>query len=782
MAVYDALKSPQGEAIDNPQRSAASALVLVTRFLIVLTFSIFIFGNIATFAPMYEVHLFGSFVHLWNVYPGMNVTMIRTMMIVDNDIGRNITESNQSQNVRPMYLLIFCIFPFLVGVLAVEYLRHINTFRRATWTLVWKTAMVFRVKPHLPLYGTSRFSLGEWIVGVIFVLGGNCLAFYFELDMRINDSRNDGTLDYTNYYHLIGLSFGYLAIYNMAFLMLPVTRNSAWLEFFNVSYANAVKFHRWIGFLTVLSSVLHMLAYWIYWWRTGTFRASQWPCTHCDFTDSYTGYYVWFNFFGFISTMAMILIVATSFPIVRRKAYEWFYISHWLLFGVAVFFAILHWAQIIWWIFPAGLLWLVSRAASMWNALTPVKLGYVVVVATDAKDELLQIIAKRAAPGTSPQSSTYDFSVGDFVYLNVPSVSKLQWHPLTIASSPKTSLTDFSLLLKPVGDWSSQVVCYVKECQHAGVAPVMYLDGFYGGSLEMYDNYRTLCIVSGGIGVTPMLSILDDIAARVSQNSGNWSQRVVFVYSFRELSLLQLVAPVLAKLRELDPHGEYFQSCLFLTRGDYDDTALDQHLRGNELIKAPGKVSVQTAKAQAFHEPLRSSILFRAVLFVALFAIGVIVVGAARWSNGAIQGNTHFSLWPLERAFELGVFCATIIVVFIFIYVEGVMFAPKTTAEGETDGEESGPLGLDEVAADVHSVRDLLTHLDVVVGRRADMLALLKEVLETHKATVTTTAESLLSTVGVMISGSETLKVVANDAVAALGSLNFDVHEEEFEL
>lgn len=388
-------------------------------------------------------------------------------------------------------------------MLLIEYLRHINTARRLTSTLIWRFAMLMRRKPKFPVLGVSRFTVGEWVVGVVYVLGGNALCWWYEWDRRVDAATDAGTLNTSKYWNIIGISSAYLCIYNMAFLLLPVTRNSGWMEFFNVSYANGVKFHRWIGFMTVITAVVHMLGYWVYWVRLGTWQVNQLPCTNCDFTldNSGGGYYAWFNVFGFISTLALVLMIPTSFPIIRRKAYEWFYISHWVLFVIAVLFAILHWAQIIWWILPSGCVWFVSRAASSWNAMTPVSVKEFSVIG-ESEDELVKIVVKRAAPGTSPSSSSYDYKVGNFLYLNVPKISKLEWHALTIASSPKTSPTDVTLLVKPLGDWSKNLVQYAKDCNRDNM-PLMYMDGFYGASLELYEDYSSVCLVGGGIGVTP---------------------------------------------------------------------------------------------------------------------------------------------------------------------------------------------------------------------------------------------------------------------------------------
>ncbi|CAI5740326.1 unnamed protein product [Peronospora farinosa] len=793
MADYHVLKTPQvnaGSPGNQPlaQKTTSSTAVHVVRLSIVLGIAVFIFGNIATWAPLYELNLQKTMMKWWNGYP--NQPAMPAMKnhghmsnIVDTGIGRNITETGHTEMIRPTFLFIFCIFPFIVSVLLIEYLRHINTARRLTSTLIWRFAMLMRRKPKFLVLGVSRFSVGEWIFGVVYVLGGNGLCWYFQWDRRVSFASGAGLLNTSKYWNIVGISAAYLCIYNMAFLLLPVTRNSGWMEFFNISYANGVKFHRWIGFMTVITAVVHMVGYWGYWVRLGTWQVNQFPCTHCDFEldNSGGGYYAWFNFFGFISTLALVLIIPTSFPIVRRKAYEWFYISHWVLLIISVLFAILHWTQIIWWILPSGCVWFVSRAASRWNAMTPVSVKELSVIG-DGDDELVKIVVKRAAPGTSPSSSSYDYKVGNFLYLNVPRISKLQWHALTIASSPKTSPTDVTLLVKSLGDWSKSLVQYAKDCHRDNITPLIYMDGFYGASLEQYEDYSTVCLVGGGIGVTPVLAILDDLAAKLSSNGVSWTQRFTFIFTFRELSIFQAVAPVLAQLRQLDPHAQFFRVHLFAT-GVYSDIDLSHKLESSLIKEMPDAATTKSTSraARPFYEPLRSSNMIRFVMYLVLYIVAIAVVFVVKWGNGVIQGTNHFELWPLQRSFELAVFCLTIVVVYGFVYYEHAMFRRSHAATESTPIVTGTPVSkLTAFGGDVHSVGDLLGHFSVMIGKRPDMQSLLQQTLEAHK--LDDSSASLLSVVGVILSGPEALKMATNEAIYALGGGNFDVHEEEFEL
>ena len=49
-------------------------------------------------------------------------------------------------------------------------------------------------------------------------------------------------------------------------------------------------------------------------------------------------------------------------------------------------------------------------------------------------------------------SREFEFSAGDYVLINIPRISLLEWHPFTISSPPEYEL--FSLHVKNSGGWS----------------------------------------------------------------------------------------------------------------------------------------------------------------------------------------------------------------------------------------------------------------------------------------------------------------------------------------
>ena len=74
----------------------------------------------------------------------------------------------------------------------------------------------------------------------------------------------------------------------------------------------------------------------------------------------------------------------------------------------------------------------------------------------------------------------YKMVHGQYVFLNVPCIHPLQWHPFTVASSPSNPY--LILMVKEAGDWTSKLIKYLFECKKK----MIEMDDF---SSEKYDEY-----------------------------------------------------------------------------------------------------------------------------------------------------------------------------------------------------------------------------------------------------------------------------------------------------
>ncbi|RLN96065.1 hypothetical protein BBJ28_00020858 [Nothophytophthora sp. Chile5] len=690
------------------------------------------------------------------------------------------TLGGHPEMVRPTYFFFFALVPLLASLLLFERLRHWNMQRsqRQVSRFLLTLGRVLRRKPSLPVI--SRLSLGELIF--LLLLGSSNVGVFYAYWMRRHTkiiakrlAAGESTeLDFNAHLEITALTMGVSSTFNLAFLFLPATRNCAWLELLNISYANGVRYHRWLGAVTVVTAVLHGAGYYWAWIREGKWLALH-ACFTCDAGAIY-GWPLWMKLFGEIGLLCFIIIGITSLPVVRRCRYNLFYYAH-HLFVPGLVFSIMHWNNIIIWVAPTLALYVAHRVLSSSNTLHAVQVRECSLLAT--QDVVKVVLTRSIARGGQ-------YKAGQFVYLNVPAVSKLQWHPFTIASSPRTSSDSLTVLVKGLGDWTQGLVQYADDCKTSNALPTVYMDGFYGASLEMYGEYATVCLVGGGIGVTPLLAILEDMVARL-RFGASLSQKVFFIFTFRELSLLEEIHPLLMQIKELDPQERYFRLYLSLSRVPSDEL-LDQNIDHDRLAGKSRSHCESLQTPRPFVEPLRQRPTSRAVMYLAVFLVLTLAIAELKYGP-RIQRYGGTRLWPLQNFAEITLLLFLVgAVAFAFVAVE----RRSSRKELDKHAEDSVAVQLTPTetakhycyqASDAHTLRDLVAEYDVAVGLRPNLPEIMQQALMEHRVDVDSMdLQPVNSAIGVFVSGPGALKRVAENAINDIGACHFDMHEEAFEL
>uniref|UniRef100_K3WV21 FAD-binding FR-type domain-containing protein n=1 Tax=Globisporangium ultimum (strain ATCC 200006 / CBS 805.95 / DAOM BR144) TaxID=431595 RepID=K3WV21_GLOUD len=680
-----------------------------------------------------------------------------------------------NDTILSAYFVAFTVLPFLASVLMTELIRGPST-RRVASRMMIQVGAFMRRQPRI-LGFISTVGYGELLFRCM-LIGGNVLVLWHGREYqrhRHDVLLREGRASFSSSemgLQIVGMALGYNCAFNLAFLFLPATRNCAWMEFLHISYTNGVKYHIALGKMAVLTGVAHAVPFFLLWRRQGTLSQNALICFDCSLGDSSKPSTAWRNVYGELSLFFFLLVGWTSHPKVRRATFEVFYYMH-HLYIIGVIFAVMHWGPLIWWLLPTLLLYLIHRTLSSWNALHAVQ----VCEFRALPDQIVKLVLARST--TSDGSG--NFQLGQFVYLNVPAISKLQWHPFTIASSPRASTATLTILLKSLGDWTHELVAHADACNAKLQLPTILVDGFYGISLEAYEQYATVCLIGGGIGGAPLFAILEDLAARTNQE-GVLRQRVHFVFTFRELALLSEIAPVLMRLRQ----QQQFIMHLFLTKEPSDDlldtTSSDETRREDASI---------ASTTQPFVEPLQPRSL-RILVYVLVFSSSVLLIlwlenheRKVRLSFGTKETQSR----PLVLFLEIAALFVLPVLVALVLMLEGVWKGRHTHEANTDDCTTKDDLALlKQRRHDDKSpiLRELLRTLNITVGQHLNVKQLLTQVHDDDiaRAGHATRQPKLRceDTIGVFFSGPHALKRATELAVSDFGSRRFDVHTEEFEL
>jgi len=165
--------------------------------------------------------------------------------------------------------------------------------------------------------------------------------------------------------------------------------------------------------------------------------------------------------------------------------------------------------------------------------------------------------------------------LGQYVFLNFPAISKWEWHPYTLASSPLE--THYEVDIKQLGDHTAKLL----SAFQSGMHPTVRIDGPYGKVVINPRRYCSLVFVCGGIGVTPMISMLrwyylinapEEVAAKQSVHLAEY---VYFLWVVDQRSTYDVFRDTILKCaaRSQQPGFPTFVPLIHVTRDDKLDAA-----------------------------------------------------------------------------------------------------------------------------------------------------------------------------------------------------------------
>lgn len=161
------------------------------------------------------------------------------------------------------------------------------------------------------------------------------------------------------------------------------------------------------------------------------------------------------------------------------------------------------------------------------------------------------------------------YRAGQWLFIQIPSVSRQQWHPFTITSCPFDPYV--SIHMRQVGDWTraagdalgsgpaqakeydslDPMGIYEVALQQGQKMPAIRIDGPYGAPAEdVFDN-EIAVLIGTGIGVTPWAAILKNIwHMRNGPNPPTRLRRVEFIWVSKDTTSFEWFQTLLSSLEE----------------------------------------------------------------------------------------------------------------------------------------------------------------------------------------------------------------------------------------
>ncbi|KAF4364763.1 hypothetical protein F8388_018439 [Cannabis sativa] len=127
----------------------------------------------------------------------------------------------------------------------------------------------------------------------------------------------------------------------------------------------------------------------------------------------------------------------------------------------------------------------------------------------------------------------FEYSSGQYIYLNCSFISPFEWHPFSLTSAPDDDY--LSVHIRGSGDWTKKLnstfskLCESPSTNQSGFSGLprilikfrLLIDGAFGAPAQDYKEYKTILLVGLGIGATPLISIVKDVLNKTKQKNEN---------------------------------------------------------------------------------------------------------------------------------------------------------------------------------------------------------------------------------------------------------------------
>ncbi|XP_048461426.1 cytochrome b-245 heavy chain-like isoform X2 [Rhincodon typus] len=418
--------------------------------------------------------------------------------------------------------------------------------------------------------------------------------------------------------------------FNCLLILLPVCRNL--LSFLRGSCSccrcsarkqldKNITFHKLVAYMIALHTAIHIVAHLLnFEWfnnsqqsKEGTLDAvlsqigdnnNRWlnPIRSNQTTPTYVAFTTVAGLTGVIITLALIVMITSSTDTIRRSYFEVFWFTHHLF---VIFFAglVIHgigrivrrqtaasmevhkfsychnrtaeWGTIpecpipvfeggepmTWkWVLAPMILYVFERLIRLYRSQQRV----VVTKAVVHPSKVLEL---------QMQKKGFKMEVGQYIFINCPSISQLEWHPFTLTSAPEEDY--FSVHIRSVGDWTDgmfQAFGDNKNEMRQQIQPSIAVDGPFGTASEDVFRYEVSVLVGAGIGVTPFASILKSIWYKYEKSDAALlTKKIYFFWICRETQAFEWFADLLRSLEgqmeQLGKH-DFLSYKLYLTGWD----------------------------------------------------------------------------------------------------------------------------------------------------------------------------------------------------------------------
>ncbi|KAL9245364.1 hypothetical protein vseg_019026 [Gypsophila vaccaria] len=453
-------------------------------------------------------------------------------------------------------ILIFTSPVILVAVLGSVYIHLLKqshdyqvTRKRKWWFAKWRRPVLIRG----PLGVVSWIELSFLIMFVALLIWS--LAVYLHVGYS-HITLKHGQKRWEQKWKVTAVKLGMTGNICLAFLFYPVTRASTILPIFGLTSEASIKYHIWLGHTLMALATAHGLAYLLCWAVTGHLeKALKWRKIGVS------------NIAGEISLLAGLILWAATFPCIRRQRFEVFFYTHYLYIIFMIFFFFHVGISYSFYILPCFFLFVIDRFVRFLQSRPRVRLLF----ARSLPCGVLEL--------NFVKSTTLSYTPTSIIFINIPAISKLQWHPYSITSGSSLENDRLSAIIKIEGVWTRKLYDMVSTSSIDRLEASV--EGPYGPVSNHFLRYETLVMISGGSGITPFFSIIRELlfSSTTTEHKVPKVQLITIFKNSADLAMLSLLLPLSSTTFDLSKLD--LQIKAYVTR---EKQETQEHLRQPQIV------------------------------------------------------------------------------------------------------------------------------------------------------------------------------------------------------
>lgn len=461
-----------------------------------------------------------------------------------------VAEESARTTLFGYYVLNFAVYTFPVIALAIIGLLYLDLKAREPGRRQARSSTAVFSNP-LVVNSYIGVISGMEILGVLLFILVLAWTFYARISNDFKNLMPVKSLKLQAWqlkYLRVATRFGLLSEACLALLLLPILRGLSIFRLVGIQFEASVRYHTWIGTAMLTFATIHGASTLLIWGVSHHIQEEigKWQNTGRIYLA------------GEITLVTGLVIWITSLPQIRRKNFEFFYYTHHLYIVFLLFFLFHGGDRHFYMVFPGVFLFGLD------------KLLRIIQSRPESCILSARIFPSRAIELLLPKDPSLKYNPTSVVFMKIPSVSACEWHPFSITSSSSIDDDSMSVMVKCEGSWTSSLFELIQAEQNSDAdmskcIPIA-VEGPYGPPSMDFLRYDGLLLVAGGIGITPFLSIVLEIASAEHSSRNRLPTRIQLIYAVKKSQDICLLKPISSLLQRQESERLHLKLEIFVTQ------------------------------------------------------------------------------------------------------------------------------------------------------------------------------------------------------------------------